>query len=434
MKRLRISRRKFLFLGAGTLALAGTGYGISRRPLKLALIGAGIRGRALSASLSQLYWLPGQYPDVVSICDVDSKHASDVRDLHWPRAETCGDYHKVLERDDIKGVVIATPDHWHTLIAYHALKAGKAVYLEKPISLTVAEGQLLVRTVNETKGVFQTGTIQRSDYRFRTAAELVRNDRLGTLRKVTIGLPQRWAGVSPGPFTPSTPPPELDFDQWLGQAPLTGYCPERVHGLFRRWYEYAGGTMTDWGAHHLDIAQWAMGMDDSGPETIEGSAQFPNIPGGFNTPLIFHADLHYPNGVLVHIETSEDEEKNGITFEGDNGTIFVSRGKLEGPAVDELRKRPFGSDAVQLHETHGHKKNVLSHHLLQFFDCIDRGATPIADVYSQHRSATACHLTNIAMRLGRKIRWDGAREQILDDTEANNMLSRPQRAPYQLPS
>src|SRR5262249_6761517 len=167
MKRLGISRRKFLFLGAGTLALAGTGYGVSRRPLKLALIGAGIRGRALSASLSQLYWLPGQYPDVVAICDVDSKHAADVRDLNWPHAETCGDYHSVLERDDIKGVVIATPDHWHTLIAYHALKAGKAVYLEKPISLTVAEGQLLVRTVNETKGVLQTGTIQRSDYRFR---------------------------------------------------------------------------------------------------------------------------------------------------------------------------------------------------------------------------------------------------------------------------
>src|SRR5262249_21381233 len=154
-----------------------------------------------------------------------------VRDLNWPHAETCGDYHNVLERDDIKGVVIATPDHWHTLIAYHALKAGKAVYLEKPISLTVAEGQLLVRTVNETKGVLQTGTIQRSDYRFRTAVELVRNDRLGTLRRVSIGLPQRWAGISPGPFAASTPPPELDFEQWLGQAPMVGYCPERVHGL-----------------------------------------------------------------------------------------------------------------------------------------------------------------------------------------------------------
>ncbi len=434
MMRLPISRRKFLFLGAGTLALAGTGYGISRRPLKLALIGAGIRGRALSASISQLYWLPGLYPDVVAVCDVDSKHAHDVRDMHWPHAETYDHYQQVIERDDIQGVVIATPDHWHTLIAYHALKAGKAVYCEKPIGLTVAEGQFLIRTVNETKSVFQAGTIQRSDYKFRTAAELVRNNRLGTLHKVTIGLPQRWAGISPGPFPTMPPPPELDWDQWLGQAPMVAYCPERTHGLFRRWFEYAGGTMTDWGVHHLDIAHWAMGMDDSGPETIEGTAQFPNIPGGFNTPLVFRADLQYPNGVHVHIETSDDEEKNGITFEGEAGSLFVSRGKLQGSPVDELRKRPFDADAIRLHETNGHKKNILSHHLLQFFDCIDRGATPIADVSSQHRSAAACHLTNIAMRLGRKLRWDAAREEVLEDTEANNMLSRAQREPYQLPA
>lgn len=432
MNRLRISRRKFLFLGAGAIALSGAGYGISRRPLKLALIGAGIRGRALSASLSQLYWLPGQYPDVVAICDVDSTHANDVRELHWPRAETYGNYHKVLERDDIKGVIISTPDHWHALIAHHALKAGKAVYLEKPISLTVAEGQFLVRSVNDTKGVLQTGTIQRSDWRFRTAAEIVRNDRLGKLHKVSIGLPQRWGGTSPGPFAATEPPAELDWEQWLGQAPMTGYCRERTHGLFRRWYEYAGGTMTDWGAHHLDIAQWAMGMDDSGPRTIEGTAEFPKIPGGFNTPLVFRADLHYANGVRVHIETSDDEEKNGITFEGDAGSIFVSRGKFEGAPVEELRKRPFDSDAIRLHETSGHKKNVLSYHLLQFFDCID-GAQPIADVFSQHRSATACHLTNIAMRLGRKITWDAAKEEIIGDTEASAMLSRPQRTPYQLP-
>lgn len=434
MGAFRITRRRFLLGGAATLALAGSGYYVSRRPMKMALIGAGLRGKALAASLAQLYWLPGRSPEVVAICDVDSTHAEEVRNLHWPKAELYGDYRKVIERDDIKAVVIATPDHWHALIAYHALKAGKHVYCEKPLGLTIAEGQLLVKTVKETGLVFQSGTQQRSDWKFRTAAELVRNDRLGTLRKIHITLPQRWKGKEPGPFAPSTPPKELDFNQWLGQAPQVEYCSERVHGLFRRWYEYAGGTMTDWGAHHMDIAHWAMDMDGSGPHTIEGKAELPNIPNGFNTPVIFDVSLHFANGVTVQAKTDDDEALNGITFEGDKGKVFVSRSKVEGPAVDELKNRPLGKDAVRLHDSDGYKKNVLSYHFLQFFDCIDDGAQPISAVGGQHRSTTSCHLANIAMRLGRKLQWDAVHEVFVNDSEANGMISRPQRAPYQLPA
>jgi len=433
MGAFRINRRRFLLGGAATLALAGGGYYVSRRPMKMALIGAGFRGKALSASMSQLYWLPGRSPDIVAICDVDSRHAEDVRNAHWPKAELYGDYRKVIERDDIKAVVIATPDHWHALIAYHALKAGKAVYCEKPLGLTIAEGKLLVKTVQETGGIFQSGTQQRSDWKFRTAAELVRNDRLGKIHKITIVLPQRWKGKEPGPFATSVPPPELDFNQWLGQAPEVGYCSERVHGLFRRWFEYAGGTLTDWGAHHMDIAHWAMDMDNSGPQTIEGKAELPNIPNGFNTPMVFNVNLHYANGVHVQAKTDDDETLNGITFEGDKGKIFVSRSKLEGPAVDELRDRPLGKDSIRLHDSDAHQKNVLSYHILQFFDCIDDQAKPISDVVGQHRSVSACHLANIAMRLGRKMHWDPVKEEFINDTAANAMIGRPQRAPYQLP-
>jgi len=432
IKAPRITRRHFLIGSAATLALAG-GYGLSRYPLKIGLIGAGFRGKALAASLSQTYWLPLHYPEVVAICDVDRKHAQEVRSLHWPHAELYGSYRQVLERDDIRAVVIATPDHWHALIARDAMKAGKAVYCEKPISLTIAEGQMLVRTVRETGCVFQAGTQQRSDWRFRTAAELVRNNRLGQLNRVTLTLPQRWRGVSPGPFPTSSPPPELDWDQWLGQAPLVGYCPERAHGMFRRWFEYSGGQMTDWGAHHMDIACWAMGLEDVGTTTVEANAVFPNVPGGFNTPIEFTADLHLPSGVQIHIQTDSNEDLNGITFEGEAGSFFVSREQLEGPAVRELQDRPLPSDAIRLHESSPHKSMVLTRHLLQFFDCIDNGSQPLSDVVSHHRALTFCHLANIAMRTGRKLTWDNQREQIVGDPEVNAMLSRAQRRPYDIP-
>lgn len=422
------SRRQFLFLAGGTVALGAAGYGLSRKSLRLGLIGAGIRGKTLAETLARTWWLPGRHADIVAICDVDRSRAEAVRAANWPHAEVCGDYRRIIERDDIRGVLIATPDHWHTLIAVHAMRAGKGVYCEKPISLTIAEGQLLVQVAQRTGSVFQGGTQQRSDWRFQTACALVRDGRLGRVHDVTITLPQRWVGESCGPFPTMAPPPELDWAQWLGQAPWAEYCPQRCHGSFRRWFEYAGGQMTDWGAHHMDIVQWALDMDQSGPQTVAGQGNFPKVANGFNTPIEFSVDMAYANGARVRIRTSSDEKANGIEFVGDAGAITVSRTKLVGPAVDQLAVQPLPKPAS------GSKTNFLIYHLQEFLTCLDTRATPVSDVVSQHRSVSACHLANIAMRLGRKVTWDAEREQVLGDAEAQAMLQRPQRHPYQIPA
>ena len=422
------SRRQFLFLTGGAVALGAAGYGLSRKSLRLGLIGAGIRGKTLAETLARTWWLPGRHADIVAICDVDRSRAEAVRAAYWPEAEIYGDYRRVIERDDIRGVLIASPDHWHALSAVHAMRAGKGVYCEKPISLTIAEGQLLVQVAQQTGSVFQGGTQQRSDWRFQTACALVRDGRLGRLHEVTVTLPQRWVGESAGPFPTMAPPAELDWEQWLGQAPWAEYCPQRCHGTFRRWFEYSGGQMTDWGAHHMDIVQWALDMDRSGPETVAGQGNFPKVANGFNTPIEFSVDMTYANDVRVHIRTSSDEKANGIVFAGDAGAITVSRTKLVGPAVDQLSAHPLPKPAS------GSKNNFLIYHLWEFLTCLDTRATPVSDVVSQHRSVSACHLANIALRLGRKLTWDAEREQVLGDAEAQAMLQRPQRSPYQIPA
>jgi predicted dehydrogenase len=430
----RISRRRFLAAtGAalGGIALAGTGYMFGRRPIRVAIIGAGGQGVSLARAIQRAWWLGDMAAQTVAVCDVDRTHAAELGAEMG--ADVYHDYRQVLERDDVAAVVIATPDHWHTAIAVAALRANKAVYCEKPISLTIDEGKLLVRTVQETGQVFLAGTLQRTDYRFRTACELVRNGRLGKLHTVTVTLPMRWLGEDPGPFSPAAPPAELDWNAWLGQAPWVEYCPERCHGFFRRWFEYSGGQMTDWGAHNLDIAHWGMGMDDCGPLSVTGQARMPSVANGFNTPLEFNVDLRYPNDILVQVRTAPTEAS--VRFEGDGGWLNVQRKLWEGSAVDELARNPLPSDAVRLHETSPARlTQPLVQHLLHFFRCIRYGERPISDVVSQHRSTSACHLANISMRLGRTITWDAGRQQILHDDAAQAMLRRPQRSPFLLPS
>lgn len=427
----RISRRRFLGATLGGVAAVGAGYMFARQPVRVAIIGAGGQGVSLARAIKRAWWLGDLTGETVAVCDVDRKHAADLGAEMG--ADVYHDYRQVLNRDDIQAVVIATPDHWHTAIAVAALRAHKAVYCEKPISLTIDEGKLLVRTVQETGQVFLAGTHQRTDYRFRTACELVRNGRLGKLHTVTVTLPQRWRGESPGPFPTSAPPAELDWDTWLGQAPWVEYCPERCHGFFRRWYEYSGGQMTDWGAHNLDIAHWAMGIENAGPLTVAGRASMPNVPNGFNTPLEFTVDMRYPNDVQVRVRTAMEEPS--VRFEGDGGWLVVQRKHWEGSAVDELTRKPLPDDAIRLHEVPPARwTQPLVHHLIHFFRCIRHGERPISDVVSQHRSATACHLANISMRLGRPITWDAERQQIVNDGDAQAMLGRPQRSPFVLPT
>lgn len=359
---------------------------------------------------------------IVSVCDVDITRARDAQARFGKGVEATQDFRQLLAREDIDAVFIATPDHWHVPCSIEALKAGKHVYCEKPMTLTIAEGQRLVEAVQNSGRTFLVGTQQRSHRQFQTACEIVRNGRLGQLKKIDISVPVNRVG---GPFVAQPIPKTLDWDRWLGPAPYVDYCPERFGG-FRFWYEYSGGSMTDWGAHNVDVAQWAMGMDHSGPIEVSAEAKLPMVQNGYNTPLEFEAEMKYANGVTVRVRPNPTE--SGILFEGDEGRIYVNRKRLTGQPVEDLARSPLPADK----QSFGHPRTSIfssynQSHVMHFFDCILTGCAPISDVASQHRSASACHLANIAIRLGKTIRWNPKDELFLDDVQATAMLDRPGR-------
>lgn len=428
----KFNRRSFLRrsgIAAAGAAAAGGAYWLMREPIRVGLIGTGVRGQYLARHLQHKRRHP-VYGDVVAICDVDRAHAEKARALYAPRADLYEDYRRVVERDDIQAVFVATPDHWHAAISLAAIRAGKAVYCEKPMTLTIDEGRLLVQAVRQTGAIFQVGTQQRSTSQFQLACELVRNGHLGRLKRVTVSV---GPGAKGGPFPSRPVPKELNWDLWLGQAPWAEYCPERCHDTFRGWYEYAGGEITNWGVHQIDIVHWALGVDDAGPVSVEGFAEIPRIQNGFTAPSECTVDMLYPNDVHVRIETRKDN--SDILFEGDRGRILVSRSRIAGKPVEELKRHPLPADAVRCRNSRTYLgiDCGLTVHIRDFFDCVLTGKQPISDVVSQHRSATACHLANISMRLGRKLIWDPVREEVVRDPEANGMLVRPQRTEYSLP-
>jgi predicted dehydrogenase len=356
----------------------------------------------------------------VAVCDVDAGHrkrAAAILKEKGMDAQQYKDFRELLDRKDIDAVTIATPDHWHTLIALDALRKGKDIYCEKPLTLTIDEGKALLKVARGTDKVFQVGTQQRSDARFRLACELVRNGRIGKVRRVETRI-----GNNPtGTFKPAPVPEGLDWDFWLGQAPKVEYVPQRCHYEFRWWYEYSGGKMTDWGAHHNDIAQWGLGMDSSGPVAVEATADEPaKAPNSYNCHPNFKVTYTYANGANL-VCTAGGE--NGIHFEGEGGKwIFVSRGAI-GASDKKLLEEPLGKDAVRLYVSHNHMGN--------FLDCIKTRKRPISDVEVGHRAVTVCHLGVIALRSGKKLKWDPEKEQFLDE-EANRWLSREMRAPWRL--
>jgi myo-inositol 2-dehydrogenase / D-chiro-inositol 1-dehydrogenase len=374
-----------------------------------------------------------EYGDVVAICDVDREIAEKARTQFGGKADLYEDYRQLLDRKDIDVVMIGTPDHWHTSMVIAACQAGKDVYCEKPLTLTIDEGKLLTSAVPKSGQVVQVGTWQRSDHNFRLACELVRQGRIGRLQKVTVVLGKNKTG---GPFAEQPVPKHLNWDLWQGQTPETAYIPERCHYTFRWWLEYSGGQMTDWGAHHIDIAQWGMGTDLSGPVEIDGKASYPNIPNGYNVPIDFHAKVRYANGVEMEIL---DDGRNGVMFEGDLGRIFVNRGTISGRPVEDLAEQPLARESFQLYK-HDNltrpprvgKLDAIINHMGNFFDCVKSRQQTLADVASQHRSVSVCHLANISMRLGRPLRWDPQQETFDGDEEANGWLSREQRPAYRV--
>jgi len=368
--------------------------------------------------------------DVVAICDVDRHVREQAQASFGSMPQIYEDYRQLLDRNDLDVVTIGAPDHWHARMAIDACRAGKDVYVEKPLTLTVDEGKLLAKVVGQTGRVVQVGSWQRSDHRFRLAVEIVRQGRIGRLQRVEVVLGKNETG---GPFPTSPPPRHLNWDLWQGQTPDVPYIEERCHYTFRWWYEYSGGQMTDWGAHHLDIAQWAIG---SLPIEVDGRATFPHTPNGYNVALDFSARYLYPSGVEM---TVADSGRNGITLSGTEGRIFVNRGTIAGQPVEDLTRNPlpreqfkvYSLDNLDRPERVG-KLDALVNHMGNFFDCIRSRRMPISDVASQHRSATTCHLGNISMRLGRKLTWDPQKELFVGDQEADTWLSRKQRKPYEL--
>ncbi len=387
----------------------------------VALIGCGGRGRGVAREAAAL----GQ---LLAVCDVDDTNLAQAQKT-WPEAKLYKDFRKLLERDDVHTIVNGTPDHWHTLVNLAALKAGKDIYSEKPLTLTIDEGKRLVQAVRDSKRILQTGSQQRSDKNFRLACELVRNGRIGKLKHVDVWLPH---GRREGPFEKVPVPAGLDWDMWQGQVAKTDYVKEKTHVTFRYFWEYSGGTTTDWGAHHNDIALWGTGFERSGPVSIEGQSLVPMIPGGFTAASEYAVAYTYANGVTQLTRSTHGNDwkgsvldakvqQHGVRFEGTGGWIFVTRGKIEASHGD-LLTTPLPSSAKRLYTSDNHMKN--------FFDCVRSRQQPICDVEIGHRSVTVCHLGVIAMRLGRALKWNPATEQFVGDAEANKWLAREQRKPW----
>ncbi len=370
------------------------------------------------------------YGDVVAICDVDRQIAEKAKVQFGGKAELYEDYRKLLERKDLDVLLIGTPDHWHTKMVIDACRAGLDVYVEKPLTLTVDEGKLLTKVVRQTGRVVQVGSWQRSDHRFRLAVEIARQGRLGQIKRVDVVQGKNKKG---GPFKAKDQPPHLNWDLWQGQTPAMPYTQERCHYTFRWWYEYSGGQMTDWGAHHLDIGQWAIGAD---PIEVEGKATYPQIKNGYNVAVDYAATYKYPSGAIM---TVKDTGQNGLLITGEKGRIFVNRGQLTGKPVEELLQDPLPREKYRLYAhdnldrpPRAGKLDAIVNHMGNFFDCVRTRQRPISNVWSQHRSVTTCHLANIAMRVGRPIRWDAKEEQIVGDAEAGAMLARQQRQGYEV--
>jgi predicted dehydrogenase len=408
--------------------------------LNVAAIGLGERG-------SYIGHFAGKLGNMVACCDVNRDRARKFASEYDGSCAIHGDYRKLLEQKGIDAVVIGTPDHWHVAIAIAALESGRDVYCEKPLTLTIDEGKLLCQAVKKTGRVFQVGTQQRSDKKFLTAVALARSGRLGKELTATCCLGK---GASSKPFETSKPPGSLDWDFWLGQAPKVDYTKQRCDYMFRNWLEYSGGVLTDWGAHHVDIAQWGLGEEHTGPIEIEGSGQYANhpedfdpvaffagkqiIPNGYNVVSEFKVNLAFVTGARIIVQSEivpapgEQHPGSGIWFKGAKGEVYVSRTNLRGSIIDELTN----DDQHWLNGEIDKLNKGMRDHMTNFFDCVKTRKTPVSDVWSHHRALSSCHMANLAMLLKRKLRWDPDKEVFVGDSQANALLSRPRRKGYEI--
>lgn len=427
----QLSRRSFVkqtSLGGLILGMSAKSYRsvFAAQPpserVRVGLIGVGNQGGPKN---NMKYFLH----NVVALCDLDKNYLAEASAFLRKEANLTAtmtdDYRRLLDSKEIDAVVVTVPDQWHATMTIDACRAGKDVYCEKPLTLVIDEGKHMIEAARANGRVVQTGTMQRSGAEFKLAVELVRKGIVGKVTAVNVTLPSpNWIARAGKPVPDSAPPEGFDFDRWLGPAPLRPFNTNRVHYLFRFFWDYSGGQQTNFGAHHLDIAQWGLGMDESGPVSVEGTAVF-NPDGWYETPDTTEIKYTYGNGVVMtcrqKLNTKNTDQ--GTEFIGDKGSLFVYRGGIKTNPPELLK-------GVELPKIVSSQANIS--HVNDFFECVKNRKTPSADINIGHRSATVCHLGNIAIRTNKKINWDPKSETIVGDAEASRWLTKEYREPWRL--
>jgi predicted dehydrogenase len=434
----KLSRRQFLGFTAAAVAfpsiIPASAIGRDGNPAPSARITVGAVGCGVQGTGNVNAFMALKDCQVVAACDVDRKHLDTIVGKINKQYEDKGckayrDYRELLGREDIDAVMIAVPDHWHALAAVEAARQKKDIYGEKPLARTIAEQQAIVRAVQENQRIWQTGSMQRSMAEFHKAAEIVRNGMIGTITRVEVGLPGGQGNrrtYPPEDMETSTPPPELDYDTWIGPSKLMPYIKGRVHREWRWNYNTGGGQLMDWIGHHCDIAHWGCDFDNSGPSEIEGHGDFPPVDAVWNTCTKYRIELKYPRDITMIIAGGYPEIRGGTKWIGTEGWVWVNRGAFEASNEDwrDYRRLPEELRKVKLPISTNHHANFLA--------SIRSRQPTITPVETGHHSATPGHLGLISMLVGRKIRWDVQKEQILDDPEASKLLGRPYRQPWKL--
>lgn len=352
---------------------------------------------------------------------VDDYYAEEKRSGVYKGTDAYNDFRDLLARDDIDAVSVTTPDHWHAIPTIMAARAGKHIYCQKPLSLTIAEGRAMVEAVRRYGVILQTGSQHRSKQRMRFACELVRNGRIGRVKRVLTSLGRHGLRFDLDTWDPTPVPDGFDYDLWLGPAPWAPHHEHRCFYTFRFVQDCSGGETTNTGAHKFDIVQWGLGTERTGPVEIEDlGSEFPKT-GLFDTVSRIHFRARYANG--VELICTPGGIGGAARFEGTEGWVHVDWNSFR-THPESLADTVIGPDEIHLYESRDHKRN--------FLDCIKSGQDPIAPVEVGHRSASVCHLANIAMRLKRRLHWDPDEEHFINDQQANRLLSKPVRTPWHL--
>jgi predicted dehydrogenase len=402
----------------------------------MGLIGCGIHGAGWN--LDQMFANPAQ--QVVAVCDVDSQHADFAAQRvneHYSSPSTGNyqcqvlrDFRDLVNRPNVDAVCIATPDHWHVIPAIMALRSGKHVICEKPLSLTVREGRLLADEAARSGLVFQTASENRSIDSHLRLCELVRGGYIGELRHVKVLLEKGNAARGNEDFRVQSPPSHLDYEMWQGQAPIASYCPARVHNTYRWNLAYSGGRITDWGAHLIDLAQWISGHELTGPVEVEGTGKFPPRNSVWNTAGEFDIHYRYADGLTMRVWS----DVPAIKFEGTEGWIMFRGWRQELRASNPSILTAIVPEDRRIHRPRmvvPREQELIGGEHLDFTDAIQNGTSNYAPAEVGHRTATVAHIGNIAMQVGRRLAWNPTTESF-DDDEADSMLQREQRDPWRI--